>query len=649
LRLNKNSKAALSRVVIVIVVAILLVVSGIGIYFLALSGSNSSSSLPGPKNSSQLVEESNAPPVTYDPASGFFSGEDEILVNTYQDLIMYNYTSATTYAPILATSWSTYPNASTYTFVLRNNAWFANSNPFNASVAWFNFYRTIIMNQIGASFFTSLLYNGTTALAVGCNVPYGVPAALKAAGYSLPTDPTLQQQQACVDLASVLSNFNPSNSTIQTIMSYAGQAVVVTGNYAITFHLINPYLDFLQVLASPSAGMIDPSFVDAHGGVTNNTANNYAATTTMGTGPYVVRQGGYVSAEALTMTENPNYWAAKLSASETNIMLTPPHIPTIVIQYTTSSSQIVQSIESNDAAIVTGPPIPSLAPSQLSGLNSTPGIQVISEPNAAKTVFIMSVLDTQQYPYNITNFRLGLAHAVNYSQIVQTVALGYGQEMVGPISPGLAYYNPGNLQPYSFDPNMAIQLIAGAGFTLNLPNGTQINPTGKALPALSISYINNDPSQIKMAQELQIMYNQIGVYFTLNPFPVSEEEADISQSGTASSYPGYLIWYWYPSWLDPVYQDLVVQSNPTYGGIFGDVSWFNDSQVNALTNVLPFLTNTTQINQDVTQVYQTTYNQAPNIWMYAIVPYWVQRNYVTGLFYNPGIIGNYYALVQYKS
>ena len=261
----------------------------------------------------------------------------------------------------------------------------------------------------------------------------------------------------------------------------------------------------------------------------------------------------------------------------------------------------------------------------------------------------MSVLDTEQYPYNITNFRLALAHAVNYSEIYSTVTFGLGQSMVGPISPGLAYYNPGNLQPYSFDPSLSIQLLANLGFKLTLPNGTIINPSGTSLPALTLSYINTDPAHVKIAQELQIMYENIGVFYTLNPITVSEETNDIFQSGTAASYPGYLLWYWYPSWLDPVYQDLVVQTNPIYGGILGDVSWFNNSQVNTLTNGLPFLTSTTQITQDVTTVYNITYTQAPDIWLYAVVPYWVQRNYVTGLFYNPGIIGNYYALVQYIS
>jgi len=110
-----------------------------------------------------------------------------------------------------------------------------------------------------------------------------------------------------------------------------------------------------------------------------------------------------------------------------------------------------------------------------------------------------------------------------------------------------------------------------------------------------------------------------------------------------------LLWYWYPSWLDPVYQDLVVQVNSNYGGISGDVSWFDNSTINNLTNNLPFLTNPQLVNQTVAEVYKMVYQQAPDIWLYAIVPYWVERSYVAGVIYNPGILGYYYPLIYYNT
>ncbi len=651
-------RSAISRTVViavVVVVVIIIAVSGYAAITLlhttssttTATTSTTSSSVGAPANSSQLVVEENEPPNSYDPAAGFFAGEDEIMVNTYQGLLMFNYTSLQSFAPILAENWTVSPSYQNFTFNIRNNAYFENGQPFNASVVWFNIYRTVLMNQVGASYFTNLIYNGTTALATGYNLPAGVDNALAANGYSLSTtNSTLRQQQAAEDLATILSNFNPSNTTLQSIMSYPHQAIVVESNYVVQFNLVNPYLNFLQVLAVPGAGMVAPSFVDANGGVTPNSENDYVNTHTMGTGPYVVQS--YITGEVATLVENPNYWASKLSASQTNIMLSTPKIPVVILEYSTSSSTIIESIDSNTASLVGPLTLPALTPNYLPTLASTSGIEVNSLPSAPKFLFLTGMMDNEQFPYNNTDFRRAIVYAINYTEIQSTVGMGYTEQFVGPIAPGYPYYNPGNLAPYSLNTTLALQNLQASGFKVTLPNGTIINPSGKALPPLSITYTTDDPAESKIAQEMVTMFASVGLTYTLNGVTTQAEESDISQPGTASSYPGLLIWYWYPSWADAVYQDMVVISNVEYGGISGDVSWYNNTSVNNYTSTLPFLTNSAQINSTVTKVYSQMYSDAPDIWIYAIDPYWVQRSYVTGVFDNVGTLGYYFPLIGYS-
>jgi len=652
------SKRAISTVQAAIVIVII-VLAGVALYFvtrptstapptsLSTMATSGSSSTPGPANTSQLVVVENEPPNSYDPASGFFAGEDEVLVNTYQELAMFNYTSISQFAPILAQSWTVNSAYTSYTFALRNNAYFANGDAFNASVAWFNFNRVIVMNQIGASYFTNLLYVGSTAFSTGYAVPSGIPGALEAGGYQLSsTNATLRQIQASMDLTRILSNFNAANATLQKIMSYPNQAVVVVDPYTVTFNLVNPYVYFLQVVCVPGAGQVDPAFVDQNGGVQANSQNTYVNTHTMGTAPYEVES--YTQGEVLTEIANPNYWAAKLPASESNIMLSPPKIPLIVIEYATAATEMIQSIESNKAALIEGPPLPALTPNYLPSLATYPGVEVTNLANAPIFLCLMATLDTMQYPYNITNFRVALSTAVNYTEIISSVGNGYTGSFVGPITPGLPFYNPANLPPYSYNPSNSIALLKQLGFELNLPNGTTINPGGKTVQ-LSITYVTPDAAETKIAEEMQTMFADVGLQFKLNGVTTQAEESLISQPGTAASYPGMLLWYWYPSWLDPVYQDLVVQTNVQYGGISGNVPWFNNTQVNNLTNNLPFLTNSTQVNQDVTQVYNIVYQQVPDLWLYGINPYWVQRTYLSGIIYNPGILGFYYPLMYYST
>jgi peptide/nickel transport system substrate-binding protein len=569
-------------------------------------------------------------------------------VNTYQELVMFNYTSLSEFAPILAQNWTISSNYLNYSFDLRNGAYFPNGHAYNASVAWFNFNRVILMGQIGAFYFTNLIYNGTTAFASGYSISNGVDNALASAGYTLSTtNSSLRQKQAAMDLAAILSNFNPSNSTIQKIMSFPGQAIVVTGTYSVQFNLVNPYLNFLQVLSVPGAGQVDPAFVDANGGVTPNSENTYVNTHTMGTGPYQVQS--YVEGQVATLVENPNYWAAKLPSGESNIMLSVPKIPVVILEYSSSSSQIIQSITSNEASLVGPITISALTPNYLPALASTSGISVPSLPNAPKFLFLTGMMDTEQYPYNIQDFRLAIVHAINYSEILSSVGSGYTESFVGPMAPGYPFYNPGNLTNYSYDQNQAINYLSQAGFKVSLPNGTTVNPSGTALPTnLSITFVTSDPAETKIAQEMLANLASIGLTYTLNGVTTQAEENDITGTGTAPTYPGLLLWYWYPSWADAVYQDLVLLSNVEYGGISGDVSWFNDTQVNNLTNNLPFETNATQINATVAQVYNLMYQQAPDIWLYAVDPYWIQRTYVTGVIDNSGILGYYFPLIGYS-
>ena len=583
-----------------------------------------------------------------DPAGAFSSEETLVVNNVYQELFIYNYTSTATLVPVLATQYSSNPTATSYNFVLQPNAYFMNGDAFNASVVWFNFYRVMVMNQIGGSFFSSLLYNATSAFSSGYVLPTGADAALVAGGYQLSTtNSTLRQIQASTDLAALLSHFNPSNSTIQKIMSYSNQSVVAVNNTDVQFNLINPYLNFIDAVASTAGGQVDPAFVDANGGVQPNAQNTFVNTHSMATGPYTIQN--FQTGEFTTLGANPNYWASKLPAGQQNVMLTSPKIPVISIQYAQSASQVIEGLKSNQGAIMGGPPIPVLPAVDLPQLASVPGLEVMSFPKAETYSFLVAELDTQKYPTNITDFRQAVVHAINYSEIISSVAAGYGQQMLGPISPGLPYYNPDNLSNYNFNTNLAISDLTAAGFKVTLPNGTTLNSSGQTIPTIPIVYWSSDPSETKAAQELQIMLTNVGIPVQLNGETSATANSDVSQAGTASGYPNIFMWYWYPSYFDPVLQDMVVEENVNYGGVFGNIAWFNDTTVNNLTNMLPFETNQSQILDGVKQVYNITDTQAPYAWLYAVTPYWVQRSYLAGVFYNPALEGFYFPTMYYNT
>ena len=75
-------------------------------------------------------------------------------------------------------------------------------------------------------------------------------------------------------------------------------------------------------------------------------------------------------------------------------------------------------------------------------------------------------MNTQEYPTNITDVRLAIVHAINYSNIINTAVFGFGLPMVGPETPnfGLIATDPGNVSQYSYNITLAEQYLAQAGF-----------------------------------------------------------------------------------------------------------------------------------------------------------------------------------------
>ncbi|GGI80220.1 ABC transporter substrate-binding protein [Vulcanisaeta souniana] len=654
----------ISKTVYIAVVFIIIVAIVIGAYYYIMTASHKPTTIktttnvttppptttvtcPLPSNTSVIVSIENEPPNSVDPATGFYAGEDEIMTNVYQGLIAFDVTntSVTQFMPMLASSWWVAPNYTMYIFYIRHGAYFANGDPVNATTFWFSIYRVILMNQVDSSFYTNILYNGTEASITGYAIPWGACHAL---AFATGNNNFIINKTLCAyGLANILSNYNVHNETIQKVMSYPDQAIVVLNPYTVEFKLLQPYMFFLQDLAEYSASAVDPVFVDQNGGVVPNQQNTYMNTHTMGTGPYQVVQ--WVPGQMVVLQANPNYWAAELPPNETNIMLTPPKIKTVILEYTSSANQVMSMLESGKAQLMGPLSLPALPPLYLSTLEQNPCLKVVVEPPSAPTwLILMITLDAQKYPLNVTAVRVALVHAINYTEIIDTVAPGVGLPYVGPISPGMPFYNPSNLPPYNYDPNLSIEILKSLGFKLVLLNGTVINPNGQPL-SLTLTYTSDDPAQVKIAQEVQVMLSQIGVQLTLNPVTTQQEEYLISQSCTAPTYPQMLIWYWYPSWPDPIYQDLVVQTNAMYSGIAGDVSCFNNTEVNSITNILPSVTNTTLITKYVTEVYNIIYQQAPDMWLYAIRQYWVQSCYVNGTYWNPGVLGYYFPLMYYNA
>ncbi|ADB88610.1 ABC transporter substrate-binding protein [Saccharolobus islandicus] len=605
-----------------------------------------------PSNSSILVDVSQvAPPDALDPATGFYVQDGPLYQAIFQELVEYNGSNYLQVVPVIAQNWST-TNYENWTFYIRHGVYFPDGVQVNASTVWFSFYRIILMGQgPGVANYIGLLFNSTQYGQTGYALPWGVAAAIQNVT-GLPT--TKNATLAAKVLASILSHFNAANTTIQKIMEYPYQAVVVEGPYKVKISTLEPYRYFLLDIASWWGAIVNPVFIDEHGGVQPNTPNSYINDNGMeGTGPYVIKSVG-PSLSEIVLVKNPNYWANNLS--NIPVVAQPGHIPVIDIKYGLSHNARVEDFATNQAQIsYVSLPFLQQIYSAYQYNKYVSFNQIFVNLGYEAAVFYIA-MNTQIFPTNITAFRQAIVHAINYTAELdifkfqnQTLAIEY----LGPISPVFPLYNEvmqlDKLHPYTYNLSLALHYLNEAGyeghFYVVLPNGTTIGDTnGKQLGTLTI-YALAPVNELEQEQLtiVQDSLQKIGISTSIQYVLPSVTDNWITPNGT----PALIDLGWFPDWPDPIFQELMAQTDVLYGGISGDLAWVNISTLQQIYENLPFLTNQTQQTLEVAKVYQILYQEAPYAWLPNPVVYYFVQPYVKGFVYNP-FIGYYYNLMYYQ-
>jgi ABC-type transport system substrate-binding protein len=640
--INHKKKIAIAAIAILIVA-----ISGYALY--QRQTSNVKVINIGPSNADTLVDVSAGIPDALDPYTGFMVLDEPLYGAVYQGFIEFNGSSQSQFIPVLAKSWTVEPNGTTYVFYMRPNTYFSNGDPINATIAWYSIARCILIAQApGVADYEGLIanYEGPYFLPVG--IRHALQYALK-----LPSLPT--PEQAANDLAYILNHFNVHNSTIEALMEYRNQSIVVLNSTTFEFNLITPYPWFLSDLAAGSgfwSAFSDPNFVSAHGGVQVGQPNGYIDQNGMiGSGPYeIVSVGSGIS--SVTLKANPDYWAANLPGIPSQVA--PAKIPNVVIYYGVSQANRIADFDSGEAQIVGGIPISSFT-SLYEGYQYkqyVPFNKILLNEGMQPFVMYLS-LNTQVFPTNITDFRLAIAHAINYSEIITALFTYNGTQLgsmyLGPVPPSMPYYDPEGLKPYSFNISLAERYINASGwqgkFYVVLPNGTELgDPQGQKLPTLDI--YTGAPLQPAVETELEIVQkglSEIGISTVITP--VSHA---VSRTWTTpSNSPNIRYGGWAPDWPDPIYQQAMVLTSPEFFDA-GNSAWFNNSALNSIYSWLPWTENTTKIEQGMKQVYAIVYQQAPYVWLPVGDTYMFVQPYLHGIVYN-AYEGYFYNMMYYAN
>lgn len=505
----------------------------------------------------------------------------------YPGLIGYEGSSITQFDPVLTANYTISPNATTYTFNMRQGLKFSDGQPVTAYDVWFEYYR-ITLN------------NGPPGYILG---------PVSSGGPFLPGNVTIND----------LNTFNftsPTQSQL-AIMEASNQSIQVLSEYSLEFHFTTPMPSFLWRLAGPTGGLIDPNFVQTHGGVQNNsTENTYISDNGgPGAGPFEIKS--WVQGQAITLVNNPLYWGPQ------------PHVNEVILRYISVATNAISDLKTGAAQMVFNVPF-----NQLSGVTGVQGITLL---NGGLSIDIGYLgINTQMYPLNITDVRLAINYAINKTQIIKSILGGYGEPFQGPIPIGMIGYNS-SIAPIGYNLTYAKELLAQAGF-----------PNGQGIPQLSMEYDTGDPVIASVMQTIDSDLTQLGLNINLQGVAATPFFTMLETLPRPANYPALVWGDWFPDYAFP---DDYAYNSENINSVWNEAN-LNNTQMNTLTTEALTANSTALINQYYTQITQIDKNESAYVWLFQLqdgygIPAYLST--VHGITWNPMDYGFNYSSISLSS
>ncbi|MCW5695100.1 MAG: ABC transporter substrate-binding protein [Bauldia sp.] len=219
-----------------------------------------------------------------------------------------------------------------------------------------------------------------------------------------------------------------------------------------------PYL--ISALAASESPIVPKHVYE--GGPAPDAHPNAAAP--IGTGPFVFRE--WVRGSHLILERNPDYWDAPK-----------PYLDRLIVRFIGDAAAGAVALETGEVQLATG----AVSLSDVERLRALPHLGF--ETRGYSYVNAVSRIE-----FNLDNPFLGnllvrkaIAHSIDKSFINDTIFLGYGQIIPGPISPWLTRFYVPDLPTYAFDTARANALLDEAGFPRNA-NGVRFSLNHDPLP-----------------------------------------------------------------------------------------------------------------------------------------------------------------------
>jgi len=651
------SSKAVTRVQAAIVIVIIIAAVGAGVYLTssrpsttAMTGTTAAMSVP---NADTITVESIGQPTSVDPAIDYETSGAQILQNVYETLVWFQGSSASQVRPWLAQSMDVSPDGLTYTFHLRSGITFSDGTPLDANAVYYSLMRPLIIDD--------------------------------------PNSPAWAMDQVIRGGANYSKSYNNAGPSapggygnsytkgeLQDLLN--AKPVEVIDPMTVAVHLERPYAGWQLVMAFSVTSIVSPTAFKAHwtaptdpnaayvDGITagdySDTANPWAATNAVGTGPYTL-QSWDKAAQVLVLKANPTYWGGpdgRGVAPVTNVIIKGvDDANTRILDFKAGAADIAfvpttgglifqfvdQNTWFNNYTLKTLSPdfqiYPQCPPStpfqgkclfpqfetDFIGLN-----QLILGPDKKPLAF---------QPFSDVRIRKAVTLLFNRTSYIHDVTQDFAIPATQIVPPGMFGYDP-TIQQTPFDPATAKSLLLDAG--ANPVNG-------------SLGFSPKNPQTIAFSYNLGNLARETAATILVNAINSLSADTGLYATVTGLAWPQFLslqeshqISAFFVGWVvDYVDPDDFIQ--PFVNTYFNLNIHYADPQAQALANQQATTTDPVQRAKLISQLENMVNNDYAYIWrsysgVFGLSRSWIHERanatVASGVYTsNPAVYGYYFS------
>ena len=240
--------------------------------------------------------------------------------------------------------------------------------------------------------------------------------------------------------------------------------------FTVQIQLKTPYAPFISTLAGTSFSIVSPTAVEKYG---EDFGNN-----PVGTGPFTFVQ--WDRNDKIVLAANNQHWAGR------------PALDRLIFRSIPNNAVRLVELQNGNLHAMEFP-----NPDEIPLIQGDPQLEVLMQPSLNIGYLAMNM---EKPPFDDLKVRLAINHAINKTEIVEHLYQGLGIPAKNPIPPGLWSYDD-SIEDYAYDPELAKQLLAEAGY----PDGFETTLWALPVPR---PYI---PDGMTLATVLQSDLRNIGI------------------------------------------------------------------------------------------------------------------------------------------